>query len=116
MTEKENGILNIILEKVTNMEIDICGLKKDVADLKEKVTSLDKKVADLDKRVTSLECSMVKMEYNVTNEIKTLFDAFATGEDYQLKNDERVNDIEENVQQHSLKILRLEMKDQQTSS
>ena len=58
----DNAKLDLILEKITNVDDKVTGLESKVTGLESKVTGLDEKVTGLDEKVTGLDEKVTGLE------------------------------------------------------
>ena len=123
MTDSEK--LDLILEKVSNLDGKVNNLDEKVSDLGEKVSDLDGKVSDLDEKVNSLEIDLqeikqrvIKTDLTIENEIRVNIQRVAEGhldlsrklnECIRLSNDikdkQEIQDIYINMHNNKLKIM-----------
>ena len=77
MTDNEK--LDLILQKVTDLDQKVTDLDQKVTDLDQKVTDLDQKVTDLDQKVTVLEKDVTDIKLTIENEIRVNIQRVAEG-------------------------------------
>lgn len=63
----ENQLLELILQKVTNIEQDVAGVKEDVSVLKEDVSGLKEDVSDLKEDVSGLKEDVSELKGRMAN-------------------------------------------------
>ncbi len=130
MTDSEK--LDLILEKVSNLDGKVNNLDEKVSDLGEKVSDLDGKVSDLDEKVSNLDEKVnsleidlqeikqrvIKTDLTIENEIRVNIQRVAEGhldlsrklnECIRLSNDikdkQEIQDIYINMHNNKLKIM-----------
>lgn len=77
MTDTEK--LDLILQKVTDLDQKVTDLDQKVAGLNQKVTSLDQKVTGLEQKAAGLQTDVTDMKVTIENEIRVNIQRVAEG-------------------------------------
>lgn len=75
----------------------------------------DKKLKEHDEKFNSIERTLFLIEDAVSNKIPALFDAYQMHQDHQEISDKRIDELEETVENHTVRLISLEM-DAKTSA
>lgn len=116
MTDSEK--LDLILEKVSNLDGKVNNLDEKVSDLGEKVSNLDEKVNSLEIDLQEIKQRVIKTDLTIENEIRVNIQRVAEGhldlsrklnECIRLSNDikdkQEIQDIYINMHNNKLKIM-----------
>ena len=107
--------INILDQRITNLEKRMNSLEEKIINLEKRIDSLEEKIDILDKRITSLEKRMDILEIKVNNidravmtieikhedQIKILFDANSLVKELIEKQDIKIENQEKALDRHS---------------
>lgn len=79
-------------------------LEKMFGDIKEGISAMDKSLQQINSRLEKLEGSQLKLENELENSKKTLYDAYIQNAEAIKGLDERVHELSDKVDKHAIKI------------
>ena len=107
--EELKAFKEYVEEKFTKQEDEMQSMKDEMQDMKDGMKSMQCEMKDIKEDVDVLKRAVINIEAEVTTKIPALFDAFSANLDKHKQYDEKINNLEATVEEHSIRLDVLEL-------
>lgn len=96
-------------DEMQSMKEEMQSMKDEMQDMKDGMKSMQCEMKDIKEDVDVLKRAVINIEAEVTTKIPALFDAFSANLDKHKQYDEKINNLEATVEEHSIRLDVLEL-------